>query len=127
VTNAIKFTQMGGVTLTADLIAEGGVLIRVRDTGVGIAAESLERVFDEFAQLANSGRDPTKGWGLGLAICRRLVELMGGAITVESHLNRGSVFCVRLPPSCALNRSEGGPDGANCGQHRKTGLAGRCT
>jgi signal transduction histidine kinase len=117
VTNAIKFTQSGGVTLTAGLTAERAVLIRVRDTGVGIAAESLGHVFDEFTQLANSGRDPAKGWGLGLAICRRLVELMGGAISAESQPNRGSIFTVRLPPACVVDRSGGGPKCAGQGKN----------
>jgi signal transduction histidine kinase len=117
VTNAIKFTQTGRVTLTAGWTAERAVLIQVRDTGVGIAPENLERIFDEFAQLRNPGRDRTKGWGLGLPICRQLVELMGGAITVESQLNRGSVFSVRLPPSCVVSRPESGRDSAGGGDH----------
>jgi two-component system capsular synthesis sensor histidine kinase RcsC len=108
VANAIKFTETGGVTLTAGVLPEQAVVIRVHDTGVGIAAESRDRIFDEFAQLRNRGRDRTEGWGLGLAICRRLVEFMGGAITVESQPDRGSVFSVRLPASCVVGRSEDG-------------------
>jgi signal transduction histidine kinase len=113
VTVAIKFTEAGGVTLSAGLTPEEAVDIRVHDTRVGIPAESLGRIFDEFAQLRNPGRDPTKGWGLGLAICRRLVELMGGAVSVESQLDQGSVFSARLPPSCVLIGSEAGPDGVD--------------
>lgn len=104
VTNAVKFTEAGGVTLSAGLTPEGAVVVRVHDTGPGIPAASLERIFDEFAQLGDSGRDPAKGWGLGLAICRRLVELMGGAITVASQPGRGSVFSVLLPPACVVSR-----------------------
>ncbi len=104
VTNAVKFTQAGGVTLTAGLTAERAVLVRVRDTGVGIAPEDLERIFDEFAQLRDAGHDRTKGWGLGLAICRRLIHLMGGTITAESEPNRGTAFSVLLPPSCVVDR-----------------------
>jgi signal transduction histidine kinase len=111
VTNAIKFTQRGGVTLTAELIGEQAV-IRVRDTGIGIPADSLERIFDEFTQLRNPRRESGQGWGLGLAICRRLAESMGGAVTVESELNRGSVFSVRLPASCIVQRSEACSDQA---------------
>ena len=70
--NAIKFTETGGVTVTAELPTEQDVLIRVRDTGIGIAPENLARIFDEYAQMSNRGRDRTRGWGLGLAICRRL-------------------------------------------------------
>src|SRR5581483_6360904 len=82
--NAIKFTERGGVTVSAARPADGAVRIDVRDTGVGIAPEQLDRVFDEFAQAHKAGGDSNKGWGLGLAICRRLVNAMGGAITVES-------------------------------------------
>jgi signal transduction histidine kinase len=114
VTNAIKFTQAGGVTLAADLTAEGAVVIRVRDTGVGMTPESLGHIFDEFAQLDDSERGSPPGWGLGLAICRRLVELMGGTISVESEPNHGSVFTVRLPPSCVRDTSKCGPDCPDC-------------
>jgi signal transduction histidine kinase len=109
--NAIKFTETGGVTVTAELITEQAVLIRVRDTGIGIAPENLARIFDEYAQISNQGRDRTRGWGLGLAICRRLVEDIGGNITVESHLNRGSVFSVQLPASRVVDRP-----GQPCGE-----------
>jgi signal transduction histidine kinase len=109
VTNGIKFTESGGVTLAAGLTPDGAVQIRIRDTGVGMAPDSLERIFDEFAQL-DPASQATQGWGLGLAICRRLVEHMGGTITVESQLNQGSVFSVRLPSSCVQKPSEGKVD-----------------
>lgn len=107
VTNAIKFTETGSVTVSASLTPEQGLAIRVRDTGVGIAPEDLERIFDEFAQLRNPHHDNKKGWGLGLAICRRLVGAMGGKIEVESQPNRGSVFTVWLQESCVVDHSEG--------------------
>jgi signal transduction histidine kinase len=122
VTNAIKFTGAGGVTLAAGLTPERAVLIWVCDTGVGIASEDAGRIFDEFEQARTRERDLAKGWGLGLAICRRLVGLMGGAITVESQVGRGSVFSVRLPPSCVVSRPEDGPDRADRGV---SGTAGR--
>lgn len=105
--NAIKFTETGGVTVTAELLTERRVLIRVHDTGIGIAPENLAFIFDEFAQTSDRGRDPTRGWGLGLAICRRLVDGIGGTITVESHPNHGSVFSVHLPASCVVDRPQG--------------------
>ena len=65
VTNAIKFTQAGGVTLTADLTVEGAVIIRVRDTGVGMTPESLEHIFDEFRSWTIRSATPLRGgdWG----------------------------------------------------------------
>jgi signal transduction histidine kinase len=114
VSNGIKFTDTGGVTLTADLTPERAVAIRVLDTGVGIAAENLGRIFDDFNQVRNPGRDRDHGWGLGLAICRRLVELLGGRITVESQPNRGSVFTIVLLPSCVVDRPEDDPGRVGC-------------
>jgi signal transduction histidine kinase len=113
--NAIKFTERGSVTISAERTPRDGALIRVRDTGVGIAPENLEAVFGEFAQLQGARRGADAGWGLGLAICRRLVTLMGGSIAVESALGRGTVFTVSLPaPSVvdARRDSEGQTDGA---------------
>ncbi|HEX5270586.1 MAG TPA: HAMP domain-containing sensor histidine kinase [Gemmataceae bacterium] len=100
--NAIKFTDSGGVSVAASLDPGGAVVIRVSDTGVGIPAEQLGRVFSEFVQLGNPDHDRGKGSGLGLAICRRLVEALGGSITVESQPGRGSTFTVRLPASCVV-------------------------
>jgi signal transduction histidine kinase len=127
VTNAIKFTETGGVTLTAGLTPERDVVISVRDTGVGMAAGSLDRIFDDFARLRSPGRDSTEGWGLGLAVCRRLVEMMGGAITVASEPDRGSVFSVHLPPSCILDPPEGEPGRIGCRQSGEAGRAVGCS
>lgn len=107
-TNAIKFTESGGVTVSSTLAPVRGVLIHVRDTGVGIAPEHVAQVFDEFAQVGNVERDHGKGWGLGLAICRRLVTALGGQVTVASELNHGSTFTISLPASCIVC----GPDRA---------------
>jgi len=99
VSNAIKFTEAGSVTVSSALADRHMVVIAVSDTGIGIAPENLERIFGEFAQLRSSSEDERRGWGLGLAICKRLVGMMGGTISVESVLNRGSTFTVRLPRS----------------------------
>lgn len=99
VSNAIKFTERGEVTVGAALTVTGSPEISVRDTGVGIDPGDLKRVFDDFAQLAGRG-GTSEGWGLGLGICQRLVDLMGGTITVESRPNVGTLFVVRLPASC---------------------------
>lgn len=127
VTNAIKFTETGGVTLTAARVADRGVVVRVRDTGVGMASDSLDRIFDEFARLRDVRRDPAEGWGLGLAICRRLVDLMGGTITVESQPNRGTLFSVRLPASCVVDPAGDGPGRTGAGHRVPPGGSARRT
>lgn len=104
ISNAIRYTEKGRITVRADHEPSahgqvGGVLISVIDTGVGIPSDQFTRIFDEFYQLknSNSGRG-NGGSGLGLAICRRLVESMGGTIRVDSEVGKGSTFTVRLPP-----------------------------
>jgi PAS domain S-box-containing protein len=97
--NAIKFTEAGEIRLEGELSADGAVRIRVIDTGIGIAPEHLRHIFDEFFQLRNPERDRNKGTGLGLTICKRLVDAMGGALEVQSDVERGSVFTVLLPSS----------------------------
>jgi len=106
VSNAIKFTGTGEVALSAELAPDGSPRINVRDTGIGIAHEDLERVFDEFSRLHDPGHHRATGWGLGLAICRRLTNLMGGEISVSSELGRGSTFTVALPASCVAGPSD---------------------
>lgn len=98
--NAIKFTQKGSVRLEVDTVDADGVAtcrLRVRDTGVGIAADKLETIFESFAQADASTTRSFGGTGLGLAISRRLVELMGGSITVRSTVGKGTEFCLLLP------------------------------
>jgi signal transduction histidine kinase len=103
VTNAIKFTTSGSVTLSTVVAADGAVAIRVRDTGVGIADDELGRIFDEFAQFNVPLGKLNGGWGLGLAISRRLANFIGASITVESELGRGTVFTVLLPNECVVD------------------------
>ena len=105
--NAIKFTQTGGITICVTLTPEGMALIRVTDTGIGMSPDKLARIFDEYGQLGNPERDSNKGWGLGLAICRRLVDVMGGKITVESKPNEGTAFILYLPPSVVVDAPRG--------------------
>lgn len=96
--NAIRFTPEGGsVTLSAEAEATG-LLLRVRDTGIGIAPEEQIRVFERFYQApAASPRGGRSGQGLGLAIVRLLVAAHGGTVELDSAPGRGSVFTVRLP------------------------------
>jgi len=92
--NAVKFTREGGV-LVELACTDGAVFFRVTDTGVGIPRDALPTLFDPFVQAAG-GRE-LGGTGLGLSVCRQLVELMKGSIDVQSELGRGATFEVRLP------------------------------
>ena len=94
-TNAVKFTPAGGSVTVSARADASDVVIAVRDTGVGISAEDQARIFEEFTQVGTGKAQ--EGTGLGLALTRRLVELHGGQLTVESTLGAGSTFSVRLP------------------------------
>lgn len=99
--NAIKYTNQGSVTVGAGQDGNGMVRISVKDTGVGIEPEDLPRIFDEFYQLRNPNRDRAKGTGLGLSISKRLIDAMGGTITVTSTPGEGTEFVMTLPVSRA--------------------------
>jgi PAS domain S-box-containing protein len=101
--NAVKFTQKGEVAVSVKVANRQDsmvvLLFQVRDTGIGISAEGMERLFKPFSQVDASMTRKFGGTGLGLVISRRLVELMGGRITAESELGKGSLFSftLRLP------------------------------
>jgi signal transduction histidine kinase len=94
--NAVKFTPSGGSVVVTTAQREGVVEISVADTGPGVAPEDRERIFEEFQQTEVGARQ-REGTGLGLALSRRLVELHGGTIWVESEVGRGSRFAFTLP------------------------------
>lgn len=96
VTNALKFAEGGTVLLSARARGDQ-VLVQLWDQGDGIAPEHIEKIFDEFYQVASGVSVRARGMGLGLSIVRRLSRLQGGDISVRSVLARGSVFSVRLP------------------------------
>lgn len=96
VNNAIKFTDQGEVGITCNL-KNGEVLTRVSDTGTGIKPEDVDKLFKPFRQLDVGVARKREGTGLGLSICRRLVEMLGGKIWVESEWGKGSVFSFTLP------------------------------
>lgn len=96
VSNAVKFTERGTITVGARA-AGHMVEFFVQDTGIGIAEENLERVFDEFAQIDSALQRNAKGTGLGLALSRKLAEVLGGTLTVQSELGKGSTFCLKVP------------------------------
>ncbi len=96
--NAVKFTQdHGSVRLSARMMPDENVEISVADTGVGIQAENIPRLFEEFSQFGRWGLDRSEGTGLGLSIAKKIVELHGGRIWVESKFGRGSVFTFVIP------------------------------
>ena len=94
--NAVKFTQAGGAVDVSAARANGEVRVSVADTGPGIAAADHERIFEEFQQT-EAGVEQREGTGLGLALSKRLVELHGGRIWVDSELGHGSTFVFTLP------------------------------
>jgi len=96
--NAIKFTPPGGaIYVTGEQDSEGRLTIRVRDTGVGIRAEDLTRIFEPFWQGDPNIRRRSEGTGLGLAISRKFVELHGGSLVIDSSESGGTTATVRLP------------------------------
>lgn len=95
--NAVKFTADGGQVVVTATMTASEVQIAVRDTGVGLAIEDQERVFGEFYQAAPAASDRARGTGLGLPLARRLVELHGGRIWLDSRLGEGSTFTFALP------------------------------
>ena len=105
--NAIKYTESGTITIAAKLdptASPAAALISVADTGKGIPANELEKIFEEFYQLDNPGRDRSKGVGLGLAIVQRLCELSGAQISVQSAVGVGTCFSIRIADVVASDR-----------------------
>ena len=96
--NAAKFTRDGVITLTVCAGEDPGhVTFSIQDTGIGMSPEEVGRLFQEFTQADESTTRRYSGTGLGLALCRRFTELLGGRVWVESEVGRGSVFKVQLP------------------------------
>jgi len=98
--NAAKFTHDGTITLQVDRMKQDGVdwlILAVSDTGIGIAADKIDYVFQEFSQADGSTTRDYGGTGLGLAISRRFCELLGGNLTLQSEAGKGSTFTVRIP------------------------------
>jgi adenylate cyclase len=98
--NACKFTEQGEVSLKVKRMGADGrgwIDFAVADTGIGMTAEQLGKLFQEFTQADASTARQYGGTGLGLAITRKLCRMMGGDVTVTSELGKGSIFVVRLP------------------------------
>jgi len=104
--NAVKFTPQGGsVEVRCELQADGRLEVAVIDTGIGIAEEDIERVQQPFSQVANALSRSHEGTGLGLSLCRSLIELHGGELYLESRIGEGTMVSVTLP----LERCRPGP------------------
>lgn len=99
-TNAIKYTEKGSIHLNVKCINQKGIsnlMITVQDTGRGIKAEQINKLFTKFERLDIEKNSTTEGTGLGLAITKALVDMMGGKINVQSQYGKGSIFIVQLP------------------------------
>jgi len=108
ISNALKFTERGEVRVSAvsDPLTDR-VTFTVSDTGIGISRENIDLIFQEFAQVPNSLQNKVKGTGLGLPLAKKLAELLGGAISVDSAPGQGSTFSVTIPR--AFERAEESP------------------
>jgi PAS domain S-box-containing protein len=96
--NALKFTHEGGIQITVGYVAAGRTAtVAVSDTGIGISPENHEKIFEDFRQVDDSPSRQYGGTGLGLAICRRLATALGGRITLESTMGKGSTFTLTIP------------------------------
>ncbi len=107
--NAIKYTEKGFIELNVRCINQLDkcmLIISVKDSGRGIKAEDINKLFTKFERLDVEKNTTTEGTGLGLAITKKLVELMGGKINVESHFGQGSIFIVQLPQKIDLETKD---------------------
>lgn len=105
--NAVKFTDQGGIEISYSLVARDWLVISVKDSGHGIAESKINAVFDEFTRVENG--EGVEGSGLGLAVVRGAVSLLGGTISVQSKERRGSVFTVSIPIKKTDAKSESVP------------------
>ncbi|CBS88360.1 putative hybrid sensor histidine kinase (plasmid) [Azospirillum lipoferum 4B] len=103
VENALRYTERGRIDIECRQ-AGGRLLIEVRDTGIGIPPDHLERIWEEFHQVGNPERDRNRGLGLGLAIVRRLSQLLNHPVDVQSKPGQGTSFVIALPPGRAVER-----------------------
>jgi signal transduction histidine kinase/DNA-binding response OmpR family regulator len=98
ISNALKFTEHGHVCVSARLApGDDAIVFAVADTGIGIARENQDTIFEEFTQLDNPLQSRVKGTGLGLPLCKKLATLLGGSIAVDSEVGVGSTFSVMIP------------------------------
>jgi signal transduction histidine kinase/DNA-binding response OmpR family regulator len=111
ISNALKFTESGEIRVSAALERENEVCFRVSDTGIGIAPENLDLIFQDFSQVDHPIQRRVKGTGLGLPLSKKLAEMLGGSVAVQSELGRGSVFSLRIPLRFRAIEAAGEPAG----------------
>jgi signal transduction histidine kinase len=97
ISNALKFTPRGEVRVSARLVDAGRVVFSVADTGIGIAADFHESIFEDFSQVQSPLQKRLRGTGLGLSLSKKLAELLGGSVRLQSAPGKGSIFSVTLP------------------------------
>lgn len=97
ISNALKFTPHGEVRVGAKTVDASRVAFSVSDTGIGIAPEHLPKLFEDWTQIHSTTQKRLRGSGLGLSLCRRYAELLGGSVTAESRLGAGSTFTLTIP------------------------------
>jgi signal transduction histidine kinase len=98
ISNALKFTEEGAVSVSAAVDEEAdAIVLAVSDTGIGISSDNLQLIFEEFSQIEHPLQRRSKGTGLGLPLCRKIAELLGGRVEVSSQLGAGSTFRLVLP------------------------------
>jgi signal transduction histidine kinase/ActR/RegA family two-component response regulator len=97
ISNALKYTECGEVRVSAKMGTNQIIIFSVTDTGIGIAPKDQKRIFEEYVQIENPLQRKVRGTGLGLPLCQRLTELLGGKIYLQSKLGVGSIFSVALP------------------------------
>ncbi len=112
VSNAIKYTEQGWIELRLDRLNDDQWAIVVIDTGIGIPPHAIEYIFDEFRQVDGTTHRQFQGTGLGLSIVRKLTQVMGGTVQIQSEVNRGSTFTVTLPLLMPVPAAQDQPDKA---------------
>ncbi|MFS0827455.1 sensor histidine kinase [Pseudomonas phoenicis] len=106
ISNALKFTTRGEVRVSAQLLGEDRVRFAVSDTGIGIAPELLGALFEDFSQVDSPLQKRLRGTGLGLSLCKRFAELLGGEVGVLSEPSKGSTFYVVIPLALTRERAD---------------------
>jgi CheY-like chemotaxis protein len=122
VENALRYTRQGYIRITCHRV-EDRLRIEVEDTGIGIPPDHLDQIFEEFHQVGNLARDRSQGLGLGLAIVRRIAELLGHRIAVRSQPGEGSTFSIELPLGTEEPAHLRAPEAACLGQDGRGRLA----